>query len=102
MFHIDPNPTFKASLRLHGQGRTQTLNVVYRHKDRDEFTALLESLSKGDVSAADVVLALVESWDADAPLEPASVERLGKVQPGADMAIIDGYSEALTVARAKN
>ncbi|HET7592923.1 MAG TPA: phage tail assembly chaperone [Rhodanobacteraceae bacterium] len=102
MFSIEPNPTFKASLVIVGQGREQTLNVVYRHKPRSEYIALLEKVRSGDVPVADALLQLVESWDADAPLEAGTIEKLQEAQPGVDWAIVSGYTEALTVARKGN
>lgn len=102
MFAIEPNPTFKASLTLVGQGREQVLNVVYRHKPRSEYIQLLESVRSGETSATDALLALVESWDADAPLDADTIAKLQETQPGVDWAIVSGYTEALTVARKGN
>lgn len=102
MFSIEPNPTFKASLTLIGQGREQVLNVVYRHKPRSEYIALLESVRSGETSAADALLNLVESWDADGPLDAETIAKLQEAQPGVDWAIVSGYTEALTVARKGN
>jgi len=102
MFSIEPNPMFKASLVIVGQGREQTLNVVYRHKPRSEYIALLEKVRAGDVSVTDALLQLLESWDADGPLDADTIAKLQEAQPGVDWAIVSGYSEALTVARKGN
>lgn len=102
MFTIEPNPTFKASLVIVGQGREQTLNVVYRHKPRSEYITLLEKVRAGDVPVADALLQLVESWDADAPLDADTITQLQESQPGIDWAIVSGYTDALTVARKGN
>lgn len=102
MFSIEPNPTFKASLVITGQGREQTLNVVYRHKPRSEYITLLEKVRAGDVPVADALLQLVESWDADAPLDADTITKLQESQPGIDWAIVSGYTDALTVARKGN
>jgi hypothetical protein len=102
MFKVEPNPTFKASLILVGQGREQTLNVTYKHKTTDEFSALMESVAKGDKTSADAVLELVESWDADAELNADTIAKLQKSQPGVDWAIVEGYSRTVVVERKKN
>lgn len=101
-FQIKANPTFPASLTIVGQGREQKLNVVFRHKTRTEYADLLKSLADGELDAAGLVLALLESWDADAPLDQSGLDLLQEHQPGADFAIISAYGEALAVARKKN
>lgn len=102
MFKIDPEPTFKASLTIVGQGREQVLNVVYRHKQRSDYIALLDRVRAGDVQVSDALLQLVESWDADGPLNAETIAKLQEAQPGVDWAIVSGYTEALTVARKGN
>lgn len=102
MFRIEPDPTFKASLVLTGQGREQTLNVTFRHKPRKEYLALLDDVRKGKKTTADALLELVAEWDADGELDAKTIERLQEAQPGVDWAIVSGYSDALTVARKGN
>lgn len=102
MFTIEPNPTFKASLTIVGQGREQVLNLVYRHKPRSEYLKLLEDLRANKTQVTDAILQLVESWDADGPLDADTITKLQEAQPGVDWAIVSGYTEALTVARKEN
>lgn len=102
MFTIEANPTFKASLVLVGQGREQTLNVTYRHKDTDEFRALMDAVAKEEKTVAAALLELVESWDADAELNADTIAKLQKAQPGVDWAIVEGYSRSVVVARKGN
>jgi hypothetical protein len=102
MFTIKANPTFPATLTIVGQGREQKLSLVYRHKSRDEHRDLLEAWREGKKDVTDVVLELVESWDADMELSNESVQMLHQEQPGADVAIIAGYSEAFGVSRKGN
>lgn len=102
MFKIDSEPTFKASLTIVGQGREQVLNLVYRHKPRSEYLTLLEDLRANKVQVTDAILQLVESWDADGPLDADTITKLQEAQPGVDWAIVSGYTEALTVARKEN
>lgn len=102
MFKIASEPTFNTTLTLVGQGREQQLNVTFKHMKRSEYQALLEDIKNGNKSAGDGVLQLVQTWDADAELSADSIRELIDNQPGAEWAIITGYSEALTVARKGN
>ena len=103
MFKIEQNPTIEASVTIIGQGREQTLNVTFRAKTRSEYTALLEGVdySKSE-SAVDVVVALIEKWDADKPVSKEAVQMLADHQPGAEWAILTAYTEALAVAKKGN
>jgi len=106
MFKIKSNPTFPATLTLVGQGVEQKLNLVYRHRTKEERQALLDSLMEEGaafeqrISAA--VLDVVESWDADAELDSNGLELLDQYQPGAVLAIWRGYFEAMMVSRKGN
>ncbi len=102
MFKIKADPTFDANIVIVGQGREQTMNVTFKHMLRDDYSALLQKVADGKMDSADAILKLVEKWDADAELSKANVKLLCEHQPGADWAIITGYSEALTVARKGN
>lgn len=101
-FQIKANPTFDTTLTITGQGREQKLALTYRHKTRTEYSALLKDVSEGKADVVDAVLALVENWDADAPLSRESVLLLQEQQPGAEWAIVAEYSNALAVARKGN
>lgn len=102
MFQVKPPQTINTSLSITGQGRDQTLKLVYRHKPRKEYAGLLQAIAKGKKSAEDAVLALVESWEADAELTAAVLKQLDEDQPGTLWAILTGYGKALTVAREEN
>lgn len=102
MFKIKADPLIPATLTLVGQGRTQTLKLVFKHKTLKERQALQEQLMKGDVDVNDVLLQIVDSWEVDAPLSRESLDELQDNQPGANMAIVSAYGEAHEVAREKN
>jgi hypothetical protein len=102
MFKLKADPTFNASLTIVGQGREQKLNVTFRHRSRAEYLAMLDKLSKGEIDAADALLDILEKWDADADLTRENILLLQENQPGADLAILQGYGEALAVARKGN
>ena len=102
MFHIKAEPTFDANIVIVGQGREQTLTVTFKHMSRTEYSDKLQQVADGKMAAEDLVLSLVEKWNADADLNKANVKLLCDHQPGADWAIITSYSEALAVARKGN
>lgn len=102
MFRIKADPTFDANIVLVGQGREQTLSLTFRHMERSVYADLLQKTADGEMDAGDLVLALVEKWNADAELNKKNIAMLCEHQPGADWAVITGYSEALTVARKGN
>lgn len=102
MFKLQANPTFDAKLTIVGQGREQTLNVTFRHKTRSEYAAMWEDVASDKRKIEDVLVELIEKWDADAEVSVDSIKLLQDHQPGADFAILSGYNEALTVARKGN
>jgi hypothetical protein len=102
MFTVNPAPSFPLTLTLTGQGREQKLELVYRHKTRDEYLALLEKVRSEEITPSDVVMALVESWKADAELTKDVLDKLAQDMPGTDWAIITAFGDAQQVARKGN
>ncbi|MDH2052851.1 phage tail assembly chaperone [Achromobacter marplatensis] len=101
-FIIKGAPTIEAKITIKGQGREQQLNVTFRHKTRKEYEALMKRLAADKITTDELLLELMEKWDADAPLGKESLALLKEHQPGADLAIVSAYNEALTVERQKN
>lgn len=102
MFTIKANPTFPATITIVGQARKQKLEVVFRHKLRDEAEALLTAFATDKKSARDIVLDIVDSWDADMVLDATGLDALQQNQPGALEAILAAWSTGLRVAREGN
>jgi len=101
-FTIKANPTIEAIITIVGQGRKQKLAVTFRHKTSDEYDVLMERLKAGAITTSELLLELIAQWDADMPLEEASINVLRQHQPGADLAIMQAFNEALQVEREKN
>ncbi|CAB3704605.1 MULTISPECIES: phage tail assembly chaperone [Achromobacter] len=101
-FIIKANPTIDATVTIVGQGRKQKLAVTFRHKTSDEYEALMNRLKSDEISTAELLVELIAQWDADMPLEEASISVLRQHQPGADLAIMQAYNQALQVEREKN
>ncbi|MEV8518672.1 phage tail assembly chaperone [Dyella marensis] len=102
MFKIEPNPTFPATITVVGQGREQTLEVVYKHHTLEEYEALLNDIHEGRKTAIEAALELTESWNADMELSAETLDRLQKVQPGCVGLIIGAFGQELMVARKGN
>lgn len=102
MFKINANPTIDATLEIIGQGRKQQLAITFRHMTADAYSELLGKIGNSDIDAATAIMQLVEKWDADSDLSIESIKQLQQQQPGADWAIISGFSEALKVERKGN
>lgn len=100
-FTIKAEPTIDACLTIVGQGREQQLNVTYRHKTGKEYAALMKRLADGKIKISDLLLELLDKWDADMPVSKEAIELLCEHQPGADLAIASAYNEALKVERKK-
>ncbi len=101
-FTIKSNPTIDASITIVGQGREQQLNVTYRHMTGKEYDALMKQLAANEISTADLLLLLIEKWDADMPVSKESIDLLCEHQPGADLAIASAFNDAIRVERKKN
>lgn len=102
MFKIQPAPTFEASITIVGQGREQKLEATFVAFTRTEYGELLKKIADGEAEPADVVLKIMQKWNADGPLDKATINLLDEHQPGACWAILTGYGQALTVARKGN
>lgn len=102
MFNIKAPERFPADIVLVGQGRKQTLKLVFKAMPRTEYTALLDDIKDGRKDAADGLLELIESWEADMPLSKESLSLLEEHQPGAQWALVTGYGQALVVTRQGN
>jgi hypothetical protein len=101
-FKIKAPETIPAELVFKGQGREQTLKLVYRFTERTKYLQLLDAIGKSEVKAEDGVLQLVESWEADMDLSAEAVRLLDEQQPGVLVNIVFGYGEAAAVARKGN
>ena len=102
MFKIQGDPTIPANVIIVGQGKEQTLELVYHRIPLSRYSEMLAKLGEGALAPSDAVLELVESWKADAPLNAESLGLLREHQPGAEAAIITAYGDALRVARKGN
>jgi hypothetical protein len=100
MFKIKQDPTFPGTIKLASMGREQVLEVTFRAKTASEYEKLAGN--KADKRGEEAFLALVESWNADMPLDKESVALLNEHQPGAAWAVVLHYGEALMASRKGN
>jgi hypothetical protein len=102
MFKIKADPSIDAKLILVGQGREQTLEVTFKHSTRSDYLKLLEEVSQSKCKPEDALAGLIEKWNADMAVSPEAMKALDEHQPGALMAILHAYGDALVVARKGN
>lgn len=103
MFTIRAPETIEATLTITGQGRSQQLELAFKHRTASDYRELLERIDKeGGLTAADAVFESLAKWNADAELTRENVQLLGEHQPGVLWAIMTAYGEALLVARKGN
>ena len=103
MFKIEAEPTFLAVVKIRAAGgKILELNVVFRHKKRDEVHQYFADCAENGKPDVDCILELVESWDADKALAKESVLDLMQNYSVASKAIFATYLDELTQARLGN
>lgn len=102
MFTVKAPEAFKATLTIIGHGREQKLNLTYRHFPADQYQSLFKAVGAGETTPVQAVLDIVSDWDADAALDTEGVEFAGQQQVGLLWAILQGYQDAIAVARKGN
>ena len=111
---INPDPTFKADVKITVPGQTEpgTLPVTFKYRGRDEYKALLESFQeKTDESGnatqkgktfAEALPAIATGWGLDEDFTPENIEIFLNNYPAAYQEIFAEYSRLLLVSRIKN
>jgi hypothetical protein len=102
MFKIQANPTIDAKLTLIGQGREQVLELTFKHSTRSDYLQLLSDVREEKRKPEDALASLIEKWNADMAVSADAMKALDEHQPGALMAILNAYGDALVVARKGN
>lgn len=85
-------------LTLVGQGEEHKIHVVYHNRKGSE----LAEKFKEDVTIAEMVAYLVKSWDIEYAITSADLEELEDSYPGTLVAVMEGFNQARTMAKAKN
>lgn len=112
MFKIIPAPTFKAvvSIPVPG-GEPQELPVVFKHKGKKALTEFNDAMQKADQQQdkekalkdeADLLFGLIDSWEADEPLNRENFDALLDQYMTANSAIYMAYLESLMGAKRGN
>ena len=100
-FKLVPDSTFKATAHIPVPGsKAEPIEFTFRHRSRDEYRELLESLQgKTDV---ELVMALAIAWNLADPFDATTIGQLVNNYHGAGAAIFTAYNAELTGAREKN
>jgi hypothetical protein len=102
MFKIKADPTIDATLTLVGQGREQKLELTFKHLTRSDYLKLLEDVRAEKRKPEAALAGLIDKWNADMDVSADAMKALDEHQPGALMAILNAYGDALVVARKGN
>jgi hypothetical protein len=102
MFKIQANPTIDAKLTLTGQGREQVLELTFKHLTRSGYLQLVNDVREEKLKPEDALASVIEKWNADMAVSIEAIKALDEHQPGALMAIINAYGDALVVSRKGN
>lgn len=90
--------TFPFTLRVVAQGEDHTINLVCFNRKGSE----LEAKFADGGTMAELVQFLVKSWDIEYDLTAADLIELEDSWPGVLTAVLEGYTNARMVAKAKN
>ncbi|MFZ5917051.1 MAG: phage tail assembly chaperone [Chloroflexota bacterium] len=101
MFKLIPNPTFYSSVVGIVPGSTSALELEFRHKDKDELAAYLNS-AQGR-SDYDLIDEIVVGWrGVDVGFDATSLHALLNNYPASAARIVSAYCDALAGARLGN
>lgn len=100
-FQLDPNPTFKAIVKLpvHGGGEAE-LGFTFKHKRATEFAELFKV--NENATKLDVVKDLCAGWDLAEPFTDENLSKMLENYIGSFDAIMTTYMDEIRQARVKN
>ncbi|MGH8430341.1 MAG: phage tail assembly chaperone [Solimonas sp.] len=99
---LNPDPTFKAKVRISVAGADEPVEVefTFKHRTKDELQKFIEaSASRED---ADNVLEMASGWELADAFTREAVDVLAQNYITAPRAIFDRYIDELVKAREKN
>lgn len=98
------SPTFasRVTVYVHG-GEKHEINIVWRHKRRDEFQAYFSAALENSTPMIDQLLDLAESWSGiEFELNRAGLEELQQEYPPVISQLLMAYAEEIAEGRRKN
>lgn len=104
-FSLSVAPTFEATVAIPVPGKAAAdVKFTFKHRDRQAFRALMDSLSPDSEERSDVdlVLDIASGWDLEEPFDAEHVGQLLDRYIGSGAAILNTYMREQTGARQKN
>lgn len=104
-FSLTASPTFDATVAIPVPGKgTADVKFTFKHRDREAFRNLVDSLADPDENRtdADLVLDIASGWDLDEPFDAEHVGLMVDRYIGSGAAILNTYLHEQTGARQKN
>lgn len=105
MFKLDPNPTFKAKVKIPVPGASSlpSIEFEFRHKTKTELKAFLERIQADPSKEVEQLEEIIVTWSGtDAEYGRDSLARLLDNYPAAGAAIAGAYVRELGDARLGN
>ena len=102
-FKLNPEPTFKASVRIPVPGgESEPVEFTFKHRTTTQIKSFFLEECKGSKSDVDVVKLMVVGWGLDDAFNDENLGRLIDNYPGSRRAITDAYFDELTKGRLGN
>ncbi len=99
-FTLEPNPTFKALVKVPVPGvGPQAVEFTFKHRNREAFAALADGLAQRE--PVDLIMDIACGWDLDEPFDADSLTKLFDNYLGAFQAVLDTYFGELTKSTAR-
>lgn len=110
MFHIDPQPTFTAPVKLSAPGQpAETIQITWWHKGRKAMKDWLDAFSDGSLTDADGLAEVIAGWDGivdsfgqPVPFSREALAKLLDAYQTAGAELVRAYVGALTESRLGN
>ena len=104
MLKLNPNPTFKAKVKINAPGgETHEVTFVFKHMTRAALEAFLTGKDAKSRKDEDTILAIAEDWEGvDNVFSRESLTSLFQNYHSAARSIVEAYILELTQARLGN
>lgn len=104
-FSLTASPTFVATAAIPVPGKgTTDVQFTFKHRDRNSFRELMDSLAEknDERTDTDLILDIASGWELEEPFDAEHVTQMLDRYIGSGAAILDAYMREQTGARRKN
>lgn len=94
-FTLEPNPTFKATVKIPVAGADfAPVEFTFKYRNREQFKELADGIVERE--PVDLLLDIACGWELPEPFDAASLTKLTNNYLGAFRAVLDAYFNELT------